>query len=115
MRDKSDISRYTPSRPHQPSNPRPTSSHSTGFKGDTSNAGMMKLAGGRPQMAAIYEQQIWEGDIIDERGIKQGRGRGRPRKQYLVQWKSLWVDGGRLTAPGLMESWMEKKASKRRC
>ncbi len=110
MGDESDISSYVPSRPHHSSNPRPTSSHSTGVKGDTSEAGEMELAGGRSRMAIIYEQQSWEGEIVDERDIKKGRG--RPRKQYLVRWKSSWVDGVRLTAPGLVESWKEEKALK---
>lgn len=49
----------------------------------------------------------------DERDGKQGRG--RPHKQYLVQCKPFWVDGGRLTATGLPADWREKKASKYRC
>ncbi len=72
----------------------------------------MESVGERSRMAIIYEQQSWEGEIVDERDMKQGRR--RPRKQYLVRWKSSWVDGGRLTAPGLVENWKEKKASKRR-
>ena len=61
-------------------------------------------------MAVIYEQQSWEGEIVGEKDVKQGRG--RPRKQYLVRWKPSWVDGGRLTAPGLMQNWREKRASR---
>jgi len=110
--DESDISSHRSSRPHYSSNPRPTSSHSTGFGGDTSDDGKMESVGERSRMAIIYEQQSWEGEIVDERDMKQGRG--RPRKQYLVRWKSSWVYGGRLTAPGLVENWKEKKALKRR-
>ena len=84
--DESDVSNYTSSRPHRPSRPRPTSSDSTGFKGDTCDDGKMKAVGERSRMAVIYEQQSWEGEILDERDMKQERG--RPRKQYLVRWKS---------------------------
>ena len=35
--------------------------------------------------------------IVDERKTKQDWG--RPYKQFLLRWKSPWVDGGRLTAP----------------
>ena len=63
-------------------------------------------------MAVVYKQQCWEGEIIDKRDIKQGRGRAR--KQYLTRWKQSWVDGGRLTAPGSVQDWKEK-ASKCRC
>ena len=48
----------------------------------------------------IYERQRWEGNTINERNVKQGRG--RPWKEYLIQWTSSWVDGGQLTAPGLL-------------
>ena len=108
--DESDISSYRSSRPHHCSNSRLTSSHLIGFGGDTSDK--MESVGERSRMAIIYEQQSWEGEIVDERDMKQGRG--RLRKQYLVRWKSSWVDGGRLTAPGLVDNWKEKKASKRR-
>lgn len=65
-------------------------------------------------MAVIYEQQSWEGKIVDEREAKQGRG--RPRKQYLIQWNSSWVDDARLTAPELLQNWRRTKvSSKRRC
>ncbi len=57
-------------------------------------------------MAVIFEQQSWEGETIDARDTKQGRG--RPGKQYLLLWKPSWVDGGQLTAPGLMQNWREK-------
>ena len=42
--------------------------------------------------AVIFEQQRWEGQIKGERFKKQGRG--RPDKQYLVEWKPSWEDGG---------------------
>ncbi len=118
--DESDISSYTPSKPQHVSIPRPTPSRSTGLEADTSDDGTMGLAGGRSdqrlpsRMAVIYQQQSWEGKIVDERGAKQGRG--RPRKQYLVRWKPSWVDGGRLTAPELLQNWRETKvSSNRRC
>lgn len=110
--DESDISSYTPSKPCYVSKPRPTSSHMTSLQGDTSDDGVMDLVGGGSQMAVIYEQQSWKGEIVQERDVKQWRG--RPRKQYLVQWEQSWVDGGRLTAPELLQSWREKKASKSR-
>ncbi|MCJ1251374.1 hypothetical protein MMC30_008607 [Trapelia coarctata] len=59
------------------------------------------------QAAVIYEQQKWEGKIIGERDVKQRRG--RPRKQYLVQWEPFWVDCARLTAPELLQSWKKQK------
>ncbi len=61
-------------------------------------------------MTVIYEQKHWEGVIVDERDEKQGRG--RPRKQYLVQWKSSWVDGAILAAPALLQQWRETKTSR---
>lgn len=97
--DESDISSYTPLRPHI-SSAQPTSSPSTGFEGDTNDG--MEFIGGRSRTVVIYEQQRWQGKIIKERDMKQGRG--RPRKQYLVQWKPSWVNGGRFTAPGLMQN-----------
>jgi len=61
-------------------------------------------------MTVIYEQKHWEGVIVDERDEKQGRG--RPRKQYLVQWKPSWVDGAVLAAPALLQQWRETKTSR---
>lgn len=80
--DKSDISNYTPSKPRHISKPRPTSSRLTSLEGDTSDDGAMDLASGGLQMAVIYEQQSWKGEIVQERDVRQRRG--RPRKQYLV-------------------------------
>ena len=108
--DESDFSSYTPSKPRHISKPRPTSSYLTSLQGDISDDGVMDLVGGGSQMAVIYEQQSWKGEIVQERDVKQWRG--RPRKQYLIQWEQSWVDGGRLTAPELLQSWREKKASK---
>ncbi len=109
--DESDYSRCIPSQTHHISNPQ-LPSCLTSLRSDTSDDRAMDLAGGRSRMAVIYEQQSWEGEIVQERHVKQGRG--RPRKQYLIQWKQSWVDGGRLTAPELLQSWREKKASKNR-
>ena len=108
--DKSDISSYTPSKPHHISKPRPTSSHLTSLQGDISDDGAMDLVGGGSQMAVIYEQQSWKGKIVQERDVKKGR----PRKQYLVRWEQSWMDGCRLTAPELLQSWREKRVSKSR-
>ena len=58
--------------------------------------------------AVIYEQQCWEGEILQERNVRQERG--RPRKQYLIRWKESWVDGARLASPDLLRNWREKKA-----
>lgn len=58
-------------------------------------------------MTIIYERQSWEEEIIDEKDVKQGRG--RPRKQYLVRWEQSWVDEGHLSAPELLQNWREKK------
>ncbi len=113
--DGSVISSY---KSHHVSDFRPSPSHSTDLEGDTSDDSTRELPGGRSdrrlraRMAVIYERQSWEGEIVDERDVKQGRG--RPRKQYLVRWKQSWVDGARLTAPELLQSWREKKASKLR-
>ena len=113
--DESVISRYTPSKPYRVSTPRPTSSRLSRSEGNISNA-KMELAGSGlsrrpiPKMTVIYERQSWAGEIIGERGVKQGRG--RPRKQYLIQWEPSWVDAGRLTAPELLQNWRGKRASK---
>ena len=90
--------------------------HLTALGGDISGSDMMEFAGGRSdlrlpsRMTVIYEQQSWEGEIINERDVKQGRG--RPRKQYLVRRNPSWVDGARLTASGLLQNWREKKTLK---
>ena len=55
--DESDISSYRPSKPRYISKPPPTSSHLVSLEGDTSDDSAMDLAGGRSQMAVIYEQQ----------------------------------------------------------
>ena len=105
MGDESDISSY---KPHHILDSRPNPSHSTNLEGDTNDDGRGELPYGRSdpglraRMAVIYERQSWEGEIIDEKDVKQGRG--RPRKQYLVRWKSSWVDGARLTAPELLQN-----------
>lgn len=118
--DESVISSYTPSKPYNVSTPRPTLSRLSRSEGDDSN-GKVELAGSQssrcpiPKTTVIYERQSWAGEIIDEREVKQGRG--RPRKQYLIQWERSWVDAGRLAVPGLVHTWKEKekKASARTC
>jgi hypothetical protein len=95
------IGRCTPFKPYQILTPRPTSSRSSRSEGDVSN-----------NKTVIYEQQSWEGEIINKREVKQGRG--RPRKQYRIQWEPSWVEAGRLTAPELLQKWKGKKASARR-
>ena len=65
--DESDISSYTSSRPHRPSRPRPTSSDSIGFEKDTCDDGKMEPGGERSRMAVIYEQQSWEGEIVERK------------------------------------------------
>lgn len=109
--DESVISRYTPSKPYHVSTPRSTSSRLSRSEGDVNN-GKVELAGSQscrrpiPKTTVIYERESWAGGIIDEREVKQGRG--RPCKQYLV---SSWVDGARLTAPELLQTWTKEKAS----
>ena len=117
-RDESDTTNYAPRKPHHISILAPSPSHSTGLDGGISDDDMLDFAGRQPdrrlasRTAVVYEQQSWEGEIIEERDVKQGRG--RPRKEYLVEWKRSWMPTGRLTAPGLVESWKAKKASKRK-
>lgn len=118
IRDESDTTSYAPCKSHHILNLEPTSFHSTGPDGGTSDYDALDFTGGKlnrrlpSRTAVVYEQQSWEGEIIEERDVKQGRG--RPRKEYLVRWKRSWMPGGRLTAPGLVESW-KTKASRRRC
>lgn len=113
--DESDFSSYAPTPPPDLLG-RPILSG--GLGGDTSdNRGMeIGVQLKSPQvspMAVNYEQQGWAGEIVDEKEVKQGHG--RPRKQYFVRWEPSWVDGGRLIAPGLVDSWKEKTTrSKRR-
>ena len=61
-------------------------------------------------MMVVYEQQSWEGMIIDERYMKQKRGRSR--KQYLVRWKDSWVDHSRLPVRKALQSWRSGRAAK---
>lgn len=107
--EDSDYSNYTPSKAHNILKPRLASSRSIDLEKDT-NDDKIEFADERSRMTVIFEQQSWEGEIIDERDSKQGRG--RPRKQYLVRWKSSWVDGGRLIAPTLMQNWRKERVSK---
>ena len=115
--NESVISRCTPSRPYHISTPRPTSSCLSRSKADISNS-KIELAGSQlsrrpiPKMTVIYERQSWAGEILDEREVKQGRG--RPRKQYLIRWEPSWVNSGRVTAPELLQNWKGKKASAHR-
>lgn len=110
--DESAISRCTPSKPYHISTPQLTSSCLSRSEGDVSN-GKMELAGPQsnrcpiPKTTVIYERQSWAGQIIDGREVKQGRG--RPRKQYLIRWEPSWVDGARLNAPELLQSWRERR------
>lgn len=65
---------FVPStRTYHTSNARPTSSHSIGLEGDTNDDGKMEFTGGQSWTVVIYEQQSWEGQIIDGRDMKQGR------------------------------------------
>jgi len=74
--DESDISTYAPSKPHHVSTRRPTASHLTGLKEDTGNDSTMEMVSEQPnrgstsRMAVIYEQQCWEGEVIEERHVK---------------------------------------------
>ena len=52
-----------------------------------------------PRVTIIYERQSQAEEITDEREVKHGRG--RPRKQYLIQKKPSRIAAGRLTAPEL--------------
>ncbi len=62
--------------------------------------------------AVVYQRQCWEGVIVQEREVKQGRG--RPLKQYLVKWKKSWVYGASLKAPELLQNWRATKVSSKR-
>lgn len=108
--DDSDVSSYAPTKPYRAISPR-----SIGLWGSISDHKELKIGGQSKwprasQTAVIYEQQGWEGEIVDERDVKQGPG--RPRKQYLVRWKPSWVDGGRLTMSEVVQNWKEKKTSR---
>ncbi len=89
--DESDISSYTPVKPHHRLDSSSPSFHLTDFDEHTGDDGVMKRTGKQPKehltsrTAVIYEQQRWEGKIVDERDAKQGRG--RPRKEYRVHWE----------------------------
>ena len=89
--DKSSTTSYAPFKPHHTLTLRPTPSHSTGLKGGISNHNALDFAGGQSdrrlasQTTVILEQQSWEGEIITERDVKQGRS--RPRKEFLIEWK----------------------------
>lgn len=64
-----------------------------------------------PRSTVVYQEQRWEGEIVNEKDLKQGRG--RPRKQYLIQWKQSWVDSNRLNEPLLLHNWRKKKQDER--
>jgi hypothetical protein len=60
-------------------------------------------------MVVIYEQQSWEGEIIDERDMKQGRG--RPRKQY--DGNQTFLGGRRSTHRPVLDAKLEEEGIKR--
>jgi hypothetical protein len=51
--------------------------------------------------AVVFEQQRCKEEIVNERHVRQGRG--RPRKQHLIDWEPSWVDSGRLAAISTLE------------
>lgn len=62
----------------------------------------MRAVGERFRMAVIYEQESWEGGIVDKRDLKQGRGGSaskisyggsRPGWEEAVQRAGLVVHG----------------------
>ncbi|KAL8696688.1 MAG: hypothetical protein Q9201_007534 [Fulgogasparrea decipioides] len=116
-----DISSYPPAKLYRISNLRSSSSplpvgRERAPKPDDALEGANGKSKRRPlsRTAVVYKQQCWEGEILQERDVKQERG--RPRKQYLVRWEQSWVDGTSLTAPELLRDWREKKvSSKRKC
>lgn len=113
--NESDISDYVPNNSYNTVNTPAPSRRSAGIADGMSDTEKLEL-GGQIEWSPtsptniVYEQQKWEGKIIAEKAKRQRRG--RPRKQYLVRWKSSWVDGSRLAAPGLVERWKEEKASR---
>ncbi|KAL9124100.1 MAG: hypothetical protein Q9217_006536 [Psora testacea] len=68
--DESDTSNYTPRQTQYSSYLRPTPSHPTRLEGDISDNGTMESADPQHWMAVIYEQQKWEGEIIEEKSVK---------------------------------------------
>jgi hypothetical protein len=113
IQDESTFSSCTPFKPYNISTTQSASSQAI-LAEDASKDDKMEFVNERQKRPStsrttvIYERQSWEGEVVGERDVRQGRG--RPRKQYLVQWKQSWVDGGRLTAPELLQNWKEKKA-----
>lgn len=116
-----DISSYPPAKTYRTFNLRSSSSplpvgREREPKPDDALEGANGKSRRRPlsRTAVVYKQQCWEGEILQERDVKQERG--RPRKQYLVRWEQSWVDGASLAAPELLRDWREKKvSSKRKC
>lgn len=111
-----DISSFAPAKTYRSSNLRSSFSPlSVGRERELKPEKVLEGANGKSKRrphsrtAVIYKQQCWEGEILQERDVKQERG--RPRKQYLVRWEQSWVDGASLTAPELLRDWREKKVS----
>lgn len=81
--------RCTPSKPYNISTTRSASSQAI-LAEDASKDDKMEFVNERQKRPStsrttvIYERQSWEGEFVGERDVRQGRG--RPRKQYLVQW-----------------------------
>ncbi|CAF9940034.1 MAG: hypothetical protein HETSPECPRED_002140, partial [Heterodermia speciosa] len=100
--EESNYSIYKSSKAHDVFKIRPAFSRSINLEKNAIKYDKMKIAGERFRIIIIYEQQSWEGKIIDERNTKQSRE--RLRKQYFVRWKSFWVNGGRLIASDLVRS-----------
>lgn len=77
-----DISSYTPSKCRQP---QLTSSYLTSLEGgNTSNDNTIDLASRRSQMAIIYKQESWKGEMVQERNVKKKQGPRKTYKQYLL-------------------------------
>lgn len=108
-----DISSYAPAKIYCTSNLQSSSSPlSVGREREPKPDDVLEGAIGKSKRrplsrtAVVYKQQFWEGEILQERDVKQERG--RPRKQYLARWEQSWVDAASLTAPELLRDWREE-------
>lgn len=108
--ENSKFNNYTSFKVRNISKSRLASSRLIDFEKNTNDDDKLKFAIERSRMIVIFEQQNWKRKIVDEKNSKQERERSR--KQYLVEWKSFWMNDDRFIISNLTQNWKKKKASK---
>ncbi len=99
--DNDTVNNCTPTRHQSKQNRRPVHFPSKSSEQDASEESAIEFADTSllGTSVVVYERGR-EGQIVKERSVRQGRG--RPRKEYQVKWKS-WVKSS-----NLLRDWKDK-------